>query len=54
MIEMESVKFTKNEIVEILAKYTGVKLEKVTALIELLIKVGVISEFIFKEEGKAK
>lgn len=50
MIEMETVKFTKLEITDMLAQYLKVKTEKVMVMIELLIKLGVISESIFKEQ----
>ena len=51
-MEIEQSKLTKAECIEILAKYTRSKTATVEAIIGLLIKIGVLHEFVFKEEKK--
>lgn len=50
MIEMEVTKFTKDEVVDVISKYTKTQAEKVRIILELLIKLGVVSEYVFKGE----
>lgn len=50
MIEMDRVNFKKSEIIDLLSKYTETDVKKVTAIIELLQKLQVISEGVWHHE----
>lgn len=50
--EMESIRFTKKEIVELTSNHTAVDIDEVGWILELLTKLGVVSEYVFKEEPK--
>lgn len=51
-IEIEQSKITKAEAIELLSKFTKIRMGTVATVIELLIKIGVISEYVFVEEPK--
>jgi septum formation topological specificity factor MinE len=50
MIEMDKCRFCKSECIDVLSKYLQVDAKKVEAIIELGIKLGFISEYIFEDE----
>lgn len=51
--DVEQSKLTRKEVVEIVAKFAGIKEEKLETIIGILIKLGVIPEYIFAEEKKS-
>ena len=54
MFEMNRVKLTKQECAALAAGYTDVDVNDVENVIAILIKLGVISEYVFEEPQKAK
>lgn len=54
MIEMELTNFTKPEVCEVVAAYVGISEDDLEKAIELLIKLKVISPYVFVEETKEK
>jgi hypothetical protein len=52
VIEMESVKFTKQEVIELLDSVYACGFDEARQIIDFLTKLGVLSEYIFKEEKK--
>ena len=52
MIEMEKVKLTESECIEIVAKYVGLSQVEMAKVIGTLIKIGVISEYVFQQAEK--
>lgn len=52
MIEMESIKLNKTEAIDLISSYTKVKEANVRVIIELLIKIGAMSEYVFEAEKK--
>lgn len=54
MMEYEQVKFTRKEVIEVISTYVCVKYESIEAVISLLEKLGVVPEYVFKEEKQKK
>ena len=51
-MEYEQSKFTKKQIVDLLSVYQGIDAEKVEGTIFLLEQIGIIPEYVFREELK--